>query len=138
MVARKDDDESCQMEYYLPLKQLHMFCAYLSAGLFMLRLLLDMAGKPGWRLSPVRYLPHINDTLLLTLAFTLLAIGPWQPFVHQWLGFKILLLLGYIVFGIGALKQRLSLPVRAVCAVIALAHLAGIFYLARFKPLLFV
>lgn len=126
------------MEYYLPVKQLHMFCAYLSATLFIGRLLLDMVGKPGWRQSPVRHLPHINDTLLLTLAFTLLAMGPWQPFVHQWLGGKILLLLGYIVFGIGALKQRLSLPVRTACALLALAHLAGIFYLARFKPLLFV
>ncbi|MBZ9611831.1 SirB2 family protein [Rheinheimera maricola] len=126
------------MEYYLPVKQLHMFCAYLSATLFLLRLLLDLARKPGWRQSPVRHLPHINDTLLLTLAFTLLAIGPWQPFVHQWLGFKILLLLGYIAFGIGALKQHLSVPVRSACAVLALAHLGGILYLARFKPLLFV
>ncbi|MBU2112427.1 MAG: SirB2 family protein [Gammaproteobacteria bacterium] len=126
------------MEYYLPVKQLHMFCAYLSAALFVLRLLLDLAGKPGWRLSPVRHLPHINDTLLLTLAFTLLAIGPWQPFAHQWLGFKILLLIGYILFGIAALKQRLSLPVRVACTVMALSQLAGIFYLARFKPLLFV
>lgn len=126
------------MEYYLQVKQLHMFCAYLSAGLFTGRLLLDIAGKPGWRQSPARYLPHINDSLLLTLAFTLLAIGPWQPFVHQWLGFKILLLVGYILFGIGALKQSLSLSLRAACVAMALAHLSGIFYLARFKPLLFV
>ena len=65
-------------------------------------------------------------------------MGPWQPFVHQWLGVKILLLLGYIGFGIGALKQRLSTLVRTACALLALAQLAGIFYLARFKPLLFV
>jgi uncharacterized membrane protein SirB2 len=126
------------MEYYLQVKQLHMFCAYLSVGLFTGRLLLDMVGKPGWRQTPARYLPHINDCLLLTLAFTLLAIGPWQPFVHQWLGFKILLLVGYILFGIGALKQSLSLSLRAACVAMALAHLNGIFYLARFKPLLFV
>lgn len=126
------------MEYYLEVKQLHMFCAYLSASMFIVRLLLDMTGKPGWRLSPVRHLPHINDTLLLTLAFTLLAIGPWQPFAHQWLGFKILLLCGYIVFGIGALKQNLRLSLRAGCALLALVQLGGIFYLARFKPLLFV
>ncbi|WP_372625589.1 SirB2 family protein [Arsukibacterium sp.] len=125
------------MEYYLPLKHLHMLCAYLSATLFIGRLLLDMLGKPTWRHSPLRHLPHINDTLLLTLAFTLLAIGPWQPFAHQWLGFKILLLLGYIGFGVGALKQSLTMPTRAICAVLALAQLGGIFYLARFKPLLF-
>jgi uncharacterized membrane protein SirB2 len=125
------------MEYYLSLKQLHMLCAYLSATLFIGRLLLDMAGKSGWRASPLRHVPHINDTLLLTLAFTLLAIGPWQPFVHQWLGFKIVLLLGYIGFGIGALKQSLTVPARTVFTVLALAQLAGIFYLARFKPVLF-
>ena len=126
------------MEYYLQVKQLHMFCAYLSVCLFIGRLLLDMVGKPGWRQTPARYLPHINDSLFLTLAFTLLAIGPGQPFVHQWLGFKILLLVGYILFGIGALKQSLSLSLRAACVAMALAHLSGIFYLARFKPLLFV
>lgn len=126
------------MEYYLTVKQLHMFCAYLSTTLFIARLLLDIAGRPGWRKSQVRHLPHFNDTLLLMLAFTLLAIGPWQPFVHQWLGFKILLLLGYIGFGVGALKQSLAVPVRTVCAVLALAQLGGILYLARFKPLLWV
>ncbi|MBV2127591.1 SirB2 family protein [Arsukibacterium indicum] len=126
------------MEYYVLLKHLHMLCAYLSATLFIGRLLLDMAGKPNWRQSPLRRLPHINDTLLLSLAFTLLAIGPWQPFSHQWLGFKILLLLGYIMFGFAALKQSLAVPTRTICAVLALAQLAGIFYLARFKPVLFV
>ena len=126
------------MEYYLPLKHLPLLCAFLSATLFIGRLLLDVTGKPQWRHSPLRRLPHINDTLLLTLAFTLLAIGPWQPFTHQWLGFKILLLLGYIGFGVGALKPSLAVPTRAICAVLALAQLAGIFYLARFKPVLFV
>jgi uncharacterized membrane protein SirB2 len=125
------------MEYYLQVKQLHMFCAYLSITLFIGRLLLDMSGKPGWRASPAKYLPHINDTLLLTFAFTLLAIGPWQPFAHSWLGVKIVLLVGYILAGIRAFK--LSLPVkRRVCwAVLALLQLGGIVYLAINKPLLF-
>lgn len=125
------------MEFYLPVKHWHMAFAYLSASLFILRLALDVVGKPGWRSSKWRRLPHISDTLLLTMAFTLLAIGPWQPFAHQWLGFKILLLVGYILFGIMALKPTLSVPVRVVTAVLALAQLAGIFYLAMFKPVLF-
>lgn len=78
------------MEFYPDVKLLHMFCAYLSAALFMVRLLLDLTGIFDWRKSTLRYLPHLNDSILLTLAFVLLAIGPWQPFVHQWLGFKIL------------------------------------------------
>lgn len=114
-----------------------MACAYLSACLFVLRLMLDVAAKPGWRNSAFRYLPHINDTLLLTLAFTLLAIGPWQPFAHQWLGVKILLLLGYIGFGMAALKTTLNVCWRTAAAVLALLMLGGIFYLAKFKPLLF-
>ncbi|MDX1391708.1 MAG: SirB2 family protein [Rheinheimera sp.] len=125
------------MEHYLQVKQLHMFCAYLSVTLFVGRLLLDMSGKPGWRASPAKYLPHINDTLLLTFAFTLLAIGPWQPFAHSWLGVKIVLLVGYILTGIRAFKLLLPVTGRVCWAALALLQLGGIVYLAINKPLLF-
>lgn len=125
------------MEYYLQIKMLHMFCAYLSVTLFISRLLLDSWGKVGWRYSPVRYLPHINDSVLLTLAFTLLAIGPWQPFVHSWLGIKILLLIGYILAGSRAFKLALPAKRRVVWAALALLQVCGILYLAINKPLLF-
>ncbi|MFC7001335.1 SirB2 family protein [Pseudobowmanella zhangzhouensis] len=125
------------MEYYLNVKILHMFCAYVSVTLFISKLLLDSLGKVGWRHSPARYLPHINDSVLLTLALTLLVIGPWQPLAHSWLGTKILLLMGYILAGSKAFKLALPVKRRLVWAVLALLQLAGILYLAINKPLLF-
>lgn len=125
------------MEYYLPIKHLHMLFAYLTAVLFTLRLMLDVLGKPGWRQTPLRFVPHINDTLLLVFALALLFVGPWQLFTHGWLGLKILLLLGYIVAGMVALKQNKPKGMRIGFAALALFLLAAIFHLARAKPLLF-
>lgn len=115
---------------------MHITCALLSASLFVSRLVLDMSGKPGWRTSVWRHVPHINDTLLLVLAFVLLALGPWQPLLHQWLGIKIILLLGYILMGFVALKVTFSVLIRTLAAIVALLLLTGIFYLAHFKPIL--
>lgn len=125
------------MELYLTVKYMHITCALLSASLFVCRLFLDLMGKPGWRDSALRHVPHINDTLLLVLAFTLLALGHWQPFLHPWLGVKILFLLAYIILGIVALKPTMSVSIRTVAAILALLMLTGIFYLAHFKPILF-
>lgn len=124
------------MEYYLPIKDWHMLFAYLSATLFIARVIMDQAGYQRWRNSAFSYLPHVNDSLLLTFAFLLVAIGPWQPFTHAWLGFKLLLLPGYIVAGVIALKASYSPLVKRIAVLAALAQLAGIFYLATYKPLL--
>jgi uncharacterized membrane protein SirB2 len=126
------------MEVYLSVKYMHITCAFLSASLFVARLVFDVVGKPDWRSSAWRRVPHINDTLLLLLALVLLALGPWQPFVHQWLGFKIILLLGYIALGFVALKASFNLVVRTIAAIFGLLFLTSIFYLAHFKPVFFI
>ncbi|HCU67321.1 MAG TPA: invasion protein [Rheinheimera sp.] len=129
------------MQYYLEIKQIHMLCAYLSVSLFSVRFLLDMlrpeAGGFDWRASKVRFVPHLVDTLLLSMALALLAVGPWKPFIHHWLGIKILLLVCYILCGKAALTLSYAKSSRLGFALLALLLLAGIFYLARFKPLLF-
>jgi uncharacterized membrane protein SirB2 len=125
------------MEYYLPIKHMHMLFAYLSATLFIARVIMDQAGYQGWRKHLFSYIPHINDSLLLTFAFLLIAIGPWKPFAHAWLGLKILLLVGYIIAGLIALKPNFAPLIKRTAAVLALAQLGGIFYLARFKPVIF-
>ncbi|WP_233079325.1 SirB2 family protein [Rheinheimera soli] len=125
------------MEFYPNVKLLHMFCAYLSAALFIARLLLDLTGKFDWRKSSLRYLPHFNDSILLTLAFVLLAIGPWQPFVHQWLGIKILVIVCYVVFGFFAMKEKFRWRTRLIFSVLSISSLFLVFYLAKFKPVLF-
>lgn len=125
------------MSLYLGLKHLHMTAAYLTLTLFVLRLVLDAVGRPGWRNGPLRWIPHANDTVLLAAAIGLLFVTGWMPFVHHWLTAKVLLLLGYIVAGIFALKPRFSKPVRMVAALLALVQVSLIFHLAMTKPLLF-
>lgn len=122
------------MSAYLVLKHLHMTVAYLTVVLLALRLLLDAVGKPDWRQTPLRWIPHANDTILLVSAVGLLFVTPWIPFVHGWLTAKVFLLIGYIVAGVFALKQTVSLPVRIAASVLALVQVTAIFHLAMAKP----
>lgn len=122
------------MSAYLILKHLHMTTAYLTVVLLALRLLLDAVGKPDWRQTPLRWIPHANDTVLLVAAISLLFVTPWMPFVHGWLTAKVFLLIGYIVAGVFALKQTKTLPVRLVATVLALVQVMAIFHLAMTKP----
>lgn len=69
----------------------------------------------------VKIAPHINDTLLLVCAFSLMAILGLSPHNQPWLLGKILLLLVYIGLGVVALKPKFSTPVRAVAALAAIA-----------------
>lgn len=124
------------MSVYLVLKMIHMGAAYLTLVFFALRLGLDASGRPGWRRTPLRWIPHVNDTVLLLAAVGLLLVSGWMPFVHHWLTLKVVLLVGYIAAGIIALKPGYSVKARITAAVLALMQVLGIFYLAVSKPLL--
>jgi len=124
------------MSAYLILKHLHVTTAYLTVVLFALRLLLDAVGKPDWRKTPLRWIPHVNDTILLAAAISLLFVTPWVPLVHGWLTAKIFLLIGYIIAGLFALRTTLGAPTRVVAAVLALVQITAIFHLALNKPVL--
>lgn len=122
------------MNSYLILKSIHMMAAYLTVLLFSLRLLLDAAGRPNWRRTPLRWIPHANDTILLVAAISLLFVTPWMPFVHGWLTAKIVLLVGYIVAGAFAMKETHGLQVRLIASILALVQIMAIFHLAIHKP----
>lgn len=122
------------MQWYPIFKHIHMLAAYLTALLFILRLAMDAFGRPGWRQTPLRWIPHANDTVLLASAIALLFVTGWMPFVHHWLTVKVLLLVGYIVAGIFAMRQQLGKPVRIAAAVVALTQLLVIFHMAMAKP----
>lgn len=122
------------MNSYLILKSTHMMAAYLTVVLFSLRLLLDAVGRPDWRGTPLRWIPHANDTVLLVAAVSLLFVTPWMPLVHGWLTAKIFLLIGYIVAGVFAMKETGSLQVRVIASVLALVQITAIFHLAINKP----
>ncbi len=119
---------------YTILKHLHMTTAYLTITLFALRLLLDALGRPGWRQTPLRFIPHINDTILLVAAISLLFVAGYASAMPGWLIAKIVLLVGYIVAGVFALKVTLGKPVRISAAVLALIMVSAIFHLAMAKP----
>lgn len=123
------------MHWYPVLKHVHVAAACLTAVLFTLRLALDAASRPGWRSTPLKWLPHLNDTILLAAAIGLLVVTGWMPFVHHWLTGKVILLMGYIVAGRYAIKPQYRRPTRITASVLALAQLAFIFWLALNKPL---
>lgn len=124
------------MTSYAILKHIHMTAAYLTITLFVLRLALDVVGQSTWRQGPLRWIPHVNDTVLLVAAIGLVIVTGWMPFMHHWLTLKVLLLVGYILAGAVALKPTHSVPVRALAAVLALAQVATIVFLAKTKPVL--
>src|SRR5690554_7075179 len=102
------------MTAYMILKHLHMTAAYLTITLFALRLLLDVVGRPGWRETPLRWIPHANDTVLLVAAIALLFVAGYASSIPGWLIAKIVLLVGYIVAGVFAIKPKFSTPVRVI------------------------
>lgn len=122
------------MEYYAILKGVHMLAAYLTAALMLLRLGLDLGGWSSWRKTPLRWIPHVNDTLLLAAALALIGVTGWMPLVHHWLTAKVVLLVGYIVAGKWALDLSRPGPVRVGAAIAALLQLLLIFVLALWKP----
>ena len=122
------------MTSYIILKHLHMTTAYLTITLFALRLLLDAVGRPGWRQTPLRFIPHINDTILLVAAIALVFVAGYASAMPGWLITKIVLLFGYIIAGVFALKPTVGKPARIVAAVLALVQVTAIFHLAMAKP----
>lgn len=82
----------------------------------------------------VKILPHVNDTLLLTAAIFLSIMSGMYPFIVGWLSIKVILLVGYIVAGIFALKRGKTKQSRLIAFVIALACILAIFATAAIKP----
>lgn len=122
------------MSGYLILKSIHMISAYLTIGLLVLCLLLDMFGKPNWRATALKWIPHANYTVLIVTAIGLLFVSPWMVFVHGWVTAKLFLLFGYIAAATVALKDTRRTSVRAIAAVLALVQVVVIVYLAAAKP----
>ncbi|MDP5211084.1 SirB2 family protein [Microbulbifer sp. 2205BS26-8] len=121
---------------YTLVKQVHVTTAVISLFLFLLRAGLDFSKKTHWRHTPLRLVPHVNDTLLLSAAIALVILGNWNPALYHWLAAKLVLVLGYIAAGFLALHQTLSWRTRIAAALLALVQIAFIFYLAIIKPVL--
>ncbi|WGG52790.1 SirB2 family protein [Rugamonas sp. DEMB1] len=108
------------MDYYA-LKYLHMSCAALSGGLFLLRGCWMLFQPARLQQRWVRVAPHIIDTALLASAVTLAVLSGQYPLAQGWLSAKVLALLLYIVLGTVALKRGKTRAVRAGAFAAALA-----------------
>lgn len=108
------------MDYYA-LKYLHMSCAALSGGLFLLRGCWMLFQPARLQQRWVRVAPHIIDTALLASAVTLAVLSGQYPLAQGWLSAKVLALLLYIVLGTVALKRGKTRAVRAAAFAAALA-----------------
>ncbi|MGB5587702.1 MAG: SirB2 family protein [Gammaproteobacteria bacterium] len=116
---------------YPALKHLHVTCAALSLGLFLLR---------GWwmvrfpaRLQRrwVRVLPHVIDTVLLASAIALMFVIRQWPFYQDWLTAKVIGLVVYIALGTIALKRGRTMQVRVLAFIAAVAVFLWIVATAR-------
>lgn len=113
---------------YLVLRQVHVALAVASLLMFVARGTLLLAARPIPR--PLRWLPHLNDTLLLAAAVTLAVWSSQYPFQQAWLTAKLCALFVYILLGRQALRRGISSAQRLPWLIAALAAIAYVFAVA--------
>ncbi len=121
------------IEFYPPIKMVHVAAVVASGSLFLLRGLVLQAGERGrWTMAaPLRYLSYGVDTVLLTAALMLVTILPAAVYANGWLAVKLLLLVAYIGLGTFALKRGRTRRTRLACFVFALAVYGIMLSIAR-------
>lgn len=101
------------MAWYPLLKHLHVACVVVSISGFLVRGIWMLADSEWLNRRWVKIVPHVNDTLLLAAAVGLALVQQQYPFVHAWVTAKLVGLLGYIGFGMFALRRGRSKALRA-------------------------
>lgn len=105
---------------YLAIKHIHVTFAALSGILFFLRGLMMLADSAMLKRRWLKIVPHVIDTILLASALVMVVWSAQYPFVQGWLTAKVLALVGYIVFGIIALRTGKTKTVRIAAFITAL------------------
>lgn len=119
---------------YLGLRHLHVTFAVLSLLMFATRGMLLLCARPVPRV--LRWLPHLNDTLLLLAAITLAVWSGQYPLQQNWLTAKVCALIVYILLGHRALRAGLSGRQRLAWLLAALLSIAYIFAVALTRRVL--
>ncbi len=119
------------IEFYLPIKSVHIVAVIASGLLFFLRGLLVLNGKTWAMSAPLRYLSYTIDCVLLTAALMLATMLPSAVFANGWLHVKLALLLLYIILGSIALKRGKSPSTRWACFLSAIGIYAFMLTVAR-------
>jgi len=114
---------------YFAIRDVHVTCVILSISLFVLRGGLQLAGVDWRRWKPLRFLPHLVDTLLLSSAIWLACLLHQYPFVDAWLTAKFLALVAYVLLGRQALRVGTQTLRRALffgAAVLSVSYIVGV------------
>lgn len=110
------------------LKSLHITLAYLTVVGFVVRGLWSIMDSPLREQKWVRVLPHLIDTALLSIGVVMVfSIG--ASFTDGWLVAKMLALLGYIGFGVLAMRAK-SRWLKVTGFLLALASVGYLFAVA--------
>lgn len=121
------------MNSYLILKSIHVFCVALSASGFVIRGIWMLSDSIMLQQKLVRFLPHIIDSCLLVSAIALAYLLRFSPLEQPWLMAKILALFVYILFGSVALKRGKTKAIRLGAFIGALVALVYIVLVALTK-----
>jgi uncharacterized membrane protein SirB2 len=89
---------------YPLIKYIHVAAVSLSLTGFLLRGYWRWRAPERLRHPLARTLPHVNDTVLLASAITMLWLFRWSPLEHAWVLAKITALVVYILLGAAALR----------------------------------
>ena len=119
---------------YDALKTIHVVTVYITFGLFLLRYagaIAEIAVITQARV--LKFLPHINDSILLISAIWLAIKLGVSPGENSWLLAKIIALIAYIVAGSFAIKRGKTKSVKLISGIIALALIAYIISVAVTK-----
>ncbi len=118
------------MNAYTLAKSVHVTTAMLSIAGFIARFILLWRGSVLMQRPVLRILPHVNDTLLLGAALTMLWLGRINPFAVSWLSAKLTALLVYILLGLIALRRGRTRGARLAAFLGAVAVFAYIVLVA--------
>ncbi len=90
---------------FAAIKFIHIGSVIISYLLFVVRGVWSLAASPMLQWYPVKVMPHVVDTVLLTSAITLAVMLGVSPLNSVWLLTKIIALLLYIGLGSVAIKR---------------------------------
>lgn len=114
------------MEFYTPIKNLHMTAVSLSIVFFTIRAYWSITGSALLQSRLVRIAPHVVDSILFICGVILaILVGPFQP----WILTKLALLACYIVVGTIAIKRGPTPGTRFTAALLAVgifAYIVGV------------
>lgn len=119
------------IEYYAQVKAAHVGLVMLSGSIFVGRGIAVIMGDTLVLKRPVRIASMVIDTALLAAAITLLVMLSWNPFTISWLQAKLVLLLGYIGFGMMTLRFAKTQRGKVIGYVLALLCYVMMFSIAR-------